>query len=194
MGKLILVRHGESQANQRRVFAEDDTPLTDLGRRQARQVAENIAARFQPALVVSSEFLRAEQTARILAERFHAPLEIVPALHERDFGSLKGLAYEAFAELVTGDPAYDPRRPWHWTPPGGESAETVQTRVIAALETLRARHPHGNILVVCHGVVMLAAWAHLTGSWDGAEIPDNCAVVEIDHDETGLGSPRLCAF
>jgi broad specificity phosphatase PhoE len=57
LGKLILVRHGESSGNRERVFAIEpaDLPLTDLGYQQAREAGLQIAALFEPELVVASD-------------------------------------------------------------------------------------------------------------------------------------------
>lgn len=191
MGKLILVRHGESEANRQKIFAEDDSPLTEKGREQAREVAEKIAERFQLAAAVASALPRAAETARIVAARLGVPLEIVPDLHERDFGSLKGKSYVDFSKWIRNDSTYDAARPWLWTPQGGESMEDAKARVVGALEKLRRRHPEDEVLVVCHGVVMQVMWAFLTGTWEGAEIPENCGVVQVEHTEQGFGMPLL---
>ena len=183
------MRHGESEANRAKLFAEDDTPLTDLGRQQARAVAEKIAERFHPSVVVSSTLPRAEETAQIIAARLGVRLELVPELQERDFGALKGRSYVHFREWIAADPTYDPARPWAWTPEGGESLEAVQTRVIAALERLRRRHPDEEILVVFHGAAMQAVCAHLAGAWEGTDIPKNCGVIQLEHTGAGFGAP-----
>src|SRR5947209_6567993 len=77
MGKLILVRHGESQANRHHIFAEVHTPLTDLGRKQAKQVAGHIAARFNPTALVASPLERAKETAEIIGRELSLPVELM---------------------------------------------------------------------------------------------------------------------
>lgn len=186
MGKLILVRHGQSEANRLKVFAENESPLTDTGRAQAAEAAETIAGLFRPTLAVSSDFLRAFQTAEIIAQRLQIPLEVVPALQERNFGDLIGQSYENFAELIAADPTYDPQHPWTWVPPNGESMDEVRARVLPALESLKARHPDDTIVVVCHGIVMQTLYAHFTNSWETAEIPKNCAIVPLEYDADGF--------
>src|SRR5580704_6989253 len=105
VGTIILVRHGESVANRDRHFAESgDNPLTELGFQQARELAPILAARFRPPVVLSSEFLRARQTAAILAEHLDVPLEVIEGIHERDFGSLKGLSYQHYWDMKKNDP------------------------------------------------------------------------------------------
>jgi broad specificity phosphatase PhoE len=191
MGKLILVRHGESLGNRERFFAQDDTPLTDLGRSQALEVARKISDRFRPVAIVSSHLVRARQTAAIIAAELGLAFDVVPGLEECDFGVWKGRPYEGFLETIRHDPAFDAARPWAWAPEGGESSEQTGRRVIAALEQLRTVYPDDEILVVCHGMMMLALWAHLTGTWERVDVPPNCAVVIIEHAPGRFHSPVL---
>jgi broad specificity phosphatase PhoE len=74
-GKIILVRHGETDANRRKCLAEsDDIPLTETGRRQ-------------------SEFARTRKTSDIIAGVLGLYPEIIPGIHECNFGFLKGHSY-----------------------------------------------------------------------------------------------------
>ena len=67
-GRIILVRHGETEANLRQCFADsDETPLTDAGRLQSRELAFRLAREFCPEVLVSSHFLRARQTCEIIS-------------------------------------------------------------------------------------------------------------------------------
>ncbi len=191
MGKLILVRHGESLANQQRIFAEDHTPLTDLGRDQAAEVARRIADRFRPAAMVSSPLVRARQTAEIIGRHLGLAVEVVMGLEESDFGFLKGQSYEVYHRAIQHDPSFDRHATWRWVPEGGESTEQTGRRVIPVLERLAGRHPHDEILVVCHGMLMLAISARLTGTWDGLDVPPNCAVLVIEHAAGSLQPPVL---
>jgi broad specificity phosphatase PhoE len=191
MGKLILVRHGESHANRHRIFAEDHTPLTDLGRKQALEVASRIASRFRPVAVVSSPLARAHQTAEIISRELGLAVEIVLGLEESDFGFLKGQSYEVYHRHIQQDPTFDKNAMWRWVPEGGESTEQAGRRVVPVLEQLAARHPEDEILVVCHGMLMVAIWAQLAGTWHGFDVPPNCAVLVMDHSAGKLTSPVL---
>ena len=191
MGKLILVRHGESHDNRHRIFAEDHTPLTDLGRKQALEVAGRIAERFQPVAVVSSPLARAHQTAEIIGRELGLAVEIMPGLEESDFGFLKGQSYEVYHRHIQQDPTFDKHAVWRWIPEGGESTEQAGQRVIPVLEQLAERHPDDEILVVCHGMLMVAIWAQLAGTWHGFDVPPNCAVLVMAHDGGKLTSPVL---
>jgi probable phosphoglycerate mutase len=191
MGKLILVRHGESSANRQHFFAEDHTPLTDLGRQQALQVASRIAARFQPAALVSSRLERARETAEIIGRQLRLEVEIMSGLEESDFGVLKGKPYEIYHRAILTDPTFDRNAVWRWIPEGGESTEMTGRRVVPVMERLAARHPSEEILVVCHGMMMVALWAYLAGSYHGLDVPPNCGVLVIEHSAGKFEPPVL---
>jgi len=192
MGKLIMVRHGESEGNRDRRFTiSPDVPLTELGRQQAREAAERIARRFRPERIISSPYRRARQTSEIIASELGLPVEVVHDLHERDLGALKGESYDLLRELVQQDPGYDPQQGWLWRPDGGESYEDVRRRVIVAIEDIRARYPEHEVVVVSHGGVMLSMWAHVTGRWKDAHLPPNCGIVLIEHEPDRLHPPKI---
>ena len=191
MGKLILVRHGESHGNRDRVFAEDHTPLTELGRKQAFEVAGLIAKRFRPTSLVSSPLLRAQQTAEIISRETGLAVETVPGLEESDFGFLKGKSYQFYYQHILQDPTFDKNAMWRWVPEGGESTEQAGLRAIPVLERLAARYPEEEILVVCHGMLMVAIQAQLAGTWHGFDVPPNCAVLVMEHTHGKLSSPVL---
>jgi broad specificity phosphatase PhoE len=189
MGKLILVRHGESLGNRDRIFAVNpsDLPLTELGYRQAREVADQIDLMFKAELIVTSPFLRARETARVIAERLRLALGIEPDLYERDVGSLKGQSYDELERA----PGYDLDRPWAWKPRGGESYEDVKARVGPILDRLAQAHPTGDVVIVSHGGVMQTLQAHVTGDWRNLHSPPNCGMLVIEHDLSGYRHPLI---
>ena len=76
MGKLIMVRHGESEGNAiRRFTTSGEAKITDLGRRQALEAAVRIKLKFQPILVIASTFARARETGLIIAAELGIPIE-----------------------------------------------------------------------------------------------------------------------
>ena len=114
MALVIFVRHGETTANRDRVFGvSEDIPLTEQGERQARELVPVLRREFRPHRILSSEFARARRTSEILAEHLGVEVEILPGIHERDFGYLKGLTYDQIPAVAYTDP--------DWTPEGGES-------------------------------------------------------------------------
>src|SRR5579863_9929190 len=136
-GRIILVRHGETEANLRKCFGDsDDVPLTDAGRLQARELAFRLSREFCPEVLVSSEFVRARQTSEIIGRVLGLITEAIPGLHERDFGCLRGHPYERMPEMMARSPV---QPAWLWSPAGGESLEEVRRRAIAAIDALRVR-------------------------------------------------------
>lgn len=180
-GRIVLVRHGETEANRGECFAEsDEIPLSAAGRMQAREVARRLAREFRPRHLLSSSFARARETSEIIARTLRLEVEILHGIHERNFGCLKGHPYVRMAELMACDAAYDPGKMWAWKPPDGESLEQVRGRAVAAIDTVRSRD--GDIVVVCHGAVMQAIAAHVSGNWSEAAIPGNCGIFTLDPD------------
>ena len=193
MGKLIMVRHGESEANRSRIFgASGEVPLTEVGRRQAQELSERIGTRFRPERIVSSKFKRALETAEIIAAGLQLPLKVVDGLEERDLGCLKGRPWaerpEASAEAAN---FLNSEEQWLWRPAGGESYEDVRRRAVAVLLALGGRYPQQDMVVVSHGAVMLSVWAHLAGGYRHARVPRNCGIMLIEYQAGVLGSPQI---
>jgi broad specificity phosphatase PhoE len=189
VSKLILVRHGQSSGNRDRIFATSphDLPLTELGYRQAHLAAKRIAQLFSAELVVTSAYLRASETARIIAGALALPLEIEPNLHEREIGVHRGRSYDSFLT----EPDYDPRRPWAWKPEGGESYEEVQARAGPVLDRLAAAHTTRDVVVVSHGGVMTTLWAYVAHTWEDAYVAPNCGMLLIEHGPQGYAKPQI---
>ena len=179
MGKLILVRHGESTGNATRTFTTSpDAPLTEAGKRQAYEAAARIKGIFKPSLVISSPYTRARQTGEIIAAELHLPIEEEHGLREQSLGHLAGKPYD----IVRDDPSFDPARSWLWKPPGGESHEDVLRRVAPVLDAIARKHETDEVVLVSHGGTMRCLWVHAAGTWEGAHVPANCGIVIIEHD------------
>ena len=179
-GRLILVRHGESEGNRAQRFSPNpDIRLTDVGIEQARESGRLIARHFQPTRVVASSYHRAQHTARIIAETIGYGGEILvePDLRERGIGELAGQPYRSMRE----HPEYEMSRFWEWRPAGGESLLDVQRRAAPVLVRLVEAHPGEDVVVVSHGGVMLALCAHVEGGWTRPRVARNCEVLIVTH-------------
>jgi probable phosphoglycerate mutase len=159
----MMVRHGESTWNVLGLIQghADDAILTDKGRRQSAQVAEQ----FRPGRVgaiYSSDLVRARQTAAFVGNALGLPVAVDPALRERCFGSYEGLplgALDAVNSGIRGDHVVDATA----RPDGGESLDEVYERVGSFLERLGAEGHHGDVIVVSHGGAIRAMRAFCAG-------------------------------
>jgi ribonuclease H / adenosylcobalamin/alpha-ribazole phosphatase len=148
--RLILLRHGQTEFSAaRRYSGRGDPELTPTGLDQAARAAVRLAGTPDVAAVVTSPLRRARETASAVAAALDAPVEVLDALTETDFGAWEGLT---FAEAAARDPEAHGR----WLTdmsaptPGGESFEQVHLRVRGALDALLAAHPGRTLVVVSH--------------------------------------------
>jgi broad specificity phosphatase PhoE len=156
---ISFVRHGQSVSNlARRWEGHGDSPLTQLGKRQASLLGQRLRrGRFTH--VLTSDLKRAAETAR--ATGF--PCETHAALREIDVGRWGGLTREELAarypeEVEAIANGQDIPRG------GGESFAAFSARVGSAIGALRARlAPGDHALVVCHGAFIATALAGVLG-------------------------------
>jgi broad specificity phosphatase PhoE len=154
---LLLVRHGQSEWNAAGLLQGQraDVPLTELGHAQAAAVAADLA-RLRPGALVSSDLLRAVQTAEHCARATGLPVRTTPALREQGYGALEGRPSQELWDVVDWT---DP----HWAAPGGESLAELHGRVAAFLEEVSAEPPAEVIALVTHGDTIRAAQAVAAG-------------------------------
>jgi len=176
VGRLLLLRHGESEGNRDGRFTpHPGIPLTLDGYAQAESAARWIAACHDPRAVISSPYVRARQTAGVVAASLDLIVRVEPDLRERDYGRFAGEPYG------TPRSGYDPAAYWTWQPPDGESLIEVRDRVGAVLDRVAEAYPVDDVVVVSHGAVMLALWRHVTGTWAEPRVVPNAGIVEVEH-------------
>jgi 2,3-bisphosphoglycerate-dependent phosphoglycerate mutase len=157
-----LVRHGQSDWNVLELTqGQTMSPrLTDLGRDQARTSAALIRADLGPDvavdLVVTSDLVRAHETAEILADLLGGELRLDVRLREQHLGDLEGRSY---AETWTAAEAHDWSDP-HLPVAGGESPHQLLSRIADAVDSV---DPTLITVLVSHGDAIRAAVAHLAG-------------------------------
>ncbi|MGY2048074.1 histidine phosphatase family protein [Methylobacterium sp. JK268] len=149
---FFLVRHGAHGHLDRTLCGRmPGVSLGEEGQAQARAVAARLAREGLGA-VYASPLERAQETAAPIAAAAGLDLRTLPALNEIDFGAWSGRSFED----LRGDPRW---RYWnsarHVTrPPGGETILEAQSRVVAALEELRARHGEARLALVSHADII----------------------------------------
>ena len=148
---IYLVRHGQTEFNvQRRMQGSLDSPLTELGHRQAQAVAALLAREIPDATgwrLISSPQPRARTTAGYIAEALGLEIELEPRIRELATGAFEGQFRD---EIIAGLPAAL-RPEWAFHGPGGESYEDLIERLESWVADLPPE-PHRNIIAVSHGL------------------------------------------
>lgn len=161
MTRFLLVRHGRTEANGRRLVGRAPAvPLDAVGREQAEALGRTLA-RAPLRAVLSSPLERAVDTARAIAAPHGLSVEIRDALVDVEFGawtnrSLSELArtplFERFNRHRAGT-----------APPEGEHPSLVQARMVTELCRLRELHPNDTVAVVSHADPLRSALAFFLG-------------------------------
>ncbi len=142
--RIFLIRHGQTASNAARVVQTPETPLSPRGIAQAEQLARRLTGA-GIRRILSSDLARARMTAERLRAATGADLELDALLQERNFGAVRGTAYDQLeGDLFAPD----------YAPPGGETWEDFHARVDAAWQ--RVRQLAGGerpLAVVTHGLV-----------------------------------------
>ena len=156
MRVLVLLRHGLTEANERRLYCgRTDLPLSPRGEAMARELHRS---RPLPEcdLYVTSGMRRADATLALLTG--HTPGRVLPTLREMDFGRFEMLCYED----LKAEPDY---QRWIWDEtgmvpcPGGECSRDFIARVRLGGAQLLALEWE-SALVVCHGGTVVRLMEH----------------------------------
>lgn len=195
MKRLYLLRHGQTEFNVKKlVQGRCDSPLTDLGRQQARAAAARLKAHgVVPDKVVSSPLGRAMDTARLVACELLGPdaaVEPCEGIIERSYGTFEEGPHDALPTDVW-DPGED------LIPFGGEGSQALQERMVATLTNLMSAKGK-TLLAVSHGSA--SRQFIKAAAPEGFELPTklpNCAIMIFDFEESAPqaeGEPMQCKF
>lgn len=175
--RIIFARHGEYHCNLLGVCNCDPRipyDLTEKGQQQALALGESLRGE-DIELIVSSEFLRARQTAWLANKALQLPIVVNSLANENRVGSaLEGKLTEVFLKSISEDPA---RMAAH----DGESFVDMKGRIARLMHDL-ARSSPKTILVISHGWPLQAARV-LQGLIDDdaaamcVDMPDNCKTI-----------------
>ncbi|WP_037176946.1 histidine phosphatase family protein [Rhodococcus sp. UNC363MFTsu5.1] len=191
MGKLILVRHGQTEANvERRLDTRlPGARLTEFGESQAQAFGLAVAGR-APRALVASPALRARQTAHFVERESGITAQVREGIHEAQAGELEDRSdresHELFMKVYHS---------WHAGDlgvrvPGGESGYDILERYVPVLSSLREEFLEepadeadtGDVLVVSHGAairLVAAQLAGINGAFSANTHLDNTQTVEL---------------
>ena len=183
--KVHLIRHGETDYNQqRRIQGHSPSVLSESGIAQAKAISNELSVD-KPALIISSQMIRAVQTTKIIAENHNLEYITMPVLNSRDFGDISGFSYselkekhpEMFEKLKSNRDGF--------TPPNGESTEQIEARVRDFIGKLVGfKDKYKSIIIVTHREIIPILLRQLKTNLE--DIPDhpyqieNCKIYSFD--------------
>ena len=159
---FYIVRHGESEWNVKRILhgQTKDIPLTPNGLKQANQTAKKLN-NIDFAAAYSSDLLRAQRTAEIIALDHNLLVKTNHLLRERYFGRLEGITVNNFLEefkdlLKVREQLSTEVRFKSKIIPEVESDEEIASRLFTFLREIAVAYMGKNVLIVSHGGLMHA--------------------------------------
>lgn len=201
--RLVLVRHGRTQANaESRIGSLLDHPLDEKGWDQARRVAVRLAA-YKPDAIYASPILRTLQTAETIAEKSGLKVQINEDLREYYLGKIADMQIQDIEKtypVIYGDierwlhvqPNHTMTRPDF---PGAESMPSFVERVLRFKDLVLERHPAQCVVAVTHLAIIKAIFTQLTGGDMATQhsifLADNTSISVIDFQN---GSPVIRLF
>jgi len=198
--KILFIRHGESEANVRRIISNTGYVhgLTAAGKAQAHDLAGRISGRYENiSKIISSPLKRAVETAEILSRHLGQEYTTDGRISEFRVGVLEGrsddagwdLFYSLWGKWLSGED-------YSAAAPEGETYREIVDRMAGFLQELTARGPQdATILCICHGGIIKTALPEIIGDDKSGELRtrrvENTGVIEVEYDEA---SGYRCVF
>ena len=164
MTKFILVRHGQSKANECGYLVGNmEAPLSQKGERQARAVSEYILKAYKVDVIYSSPLSRAINTVKGVADALNLKINAEDKLKEFNFGAWEGLTLEEIKNKFDDGYSKWAADPGVFVPEGGESMALLQKRVVEALKEIGKREDGKTVLIGSHSSVIRALQCYIQG-------------------------------
>tara|TARA_Y100000310_G_scaffold251253_1_gene257695 strand:- start:1698 stop:2282 length:585 start_codon:yes stop_codon:yes gene_type:complete len=177
--KLILVRHGETPYNIKKIMqGQAHGELSALGREQADKLGKRLS-KMSIDHIYCSDLGRAKQTADEILKHTKAPIEYVEDIREKNCGGYEGKSYSGFERDLLNSPDM-----MNFKPKDGESTNEVNERVLSFLTEIEKKHKNQTVLLVMHGGPIANFLLQILKDKKFEEvIPPNCAVSIIEKQE-----------
>ncbi|PSJ31872.1 phosphoglycerate mutase [Peptostreptococcus russellii] len=154
MNTYYLVRHGQTVWNTLgKTQGHGNSPLTELGERQASELAEALK-NYPIDMIYCSDLGRAVQTAEIVGSKLNIKVEPTNLLREMGFGIWEGMPMKKIEKMYP-----DTFRMWREEPdkahiPKGEALSMVKDRTEELIKMLNDKYDNRHILLVSHSVTV----------------------------------------
>ncbi len=181
MGKLYVVRHGETNFNvQGRYAGSTDVDLNEMGKNQARIMAASF--KDKPIdIIITSSMKRALTTTNIIREYLVKPIVVLDEFVERKLGVYEGLTRDEVSKKFPKLWNENVLKQFDNTLHKGESVKQVRERVQKGLSYIKNNYRNQNVLLVTHGYISREIFGYFNKvSEDEFDkyILNNCQVAE----------------
>lgn len=187
MTTLLLVRHGQSEANRGNFFGGQlDVPLIAAGEEQAALTAKFISETYNVSAVYASDLCRAYKTGEIISDALGAPLKAHTGLREIYAGEWQGKTFDLLNRDYAESYSVWCKDIGSCRCLGGESIRELADRVLATCTQIAAAHDGETIVIATHATPIRALQCICSGR-DLIEMKDvpwtsNASVTEITYD------------
>ena len=163
--KLYLVRHGKTEYNINKLIqGVIDVPLSDIGKRE-NEVLKKEIDNINFDICISSPFLRAKETAKILVDN-RCDIIVNDYLKERSVGKLEGTSVKNYDIKKYWDINYEKDELNIETP------REVLYRAKKFLDYIKDNYKDENILVVSHSGIMKGIHYNIVGYDDNTDLTE----------------------
>jgi isoleucyl-tRNA synthetase len=158
--KYFVMRHGEAESNTERVVIrcnpKDEDHLTKKGREQVLNSIQDLKNK-KVDVIISSDFMRAKETAEIIKEGINLQEDIIFDERVREFnvGIFDGKTWSEYISFASHKYNYT------FMAQGGESWKQMRKRMTDQIYDLEKKYKNKNILIISHAGPLRALFAGL---------------------------------
>lgn len=185
MTSLYITRHGQTEWNvEGRMQGQLDSPLTEVGRRQAMQLGKYIGE-LDLDLIITSPLGRAKETAELVGNKNYAIHEL-SGLQEMNLGSWQGENHDVVKEAEPENHQHFWKEPQNYSRTDGETFQDVKKRLENTLYYIHKTYRNKKVLAVSHTIAIKALLSvvlkkSLDQFWSGEYlVPTSLTLIEID--------------
>ena len=163
MTQFIIVRHGQSLANEMGLFGgSGNFPLTEKGIAQANATAQELD-KYKIDVVYASDLQRAFKTGEVIAKRQNCPIIKEKALRELCGGLWESCIFDQIGSDFPKEYELWKTDLINCTPPEGEAFTHLFERVSACLARLAKENDGKTVCIAAHATPIRAMEAFFAG-------------------------------
>ena len=167
MTTILMVRHGESEANRMGIFAGNfDADLQNRGVKQAETTAEFIANTYKVDKIYASDLKRAFKTGKAIGDRLGLDVEPDRRLREISAGEWEGMTFNELGEKYKEAYSVWMTDVGNARCTGGESTRELGARVLAAITDIAEANEGKTVVVATHATPVRVMQVYTQGGGD----------------------------